>query len=130
MTTQAGHDRMRREASRWILLRGFALAKRLRMMAEQPSLKAPIRESAVTNENGRVIDAAVGIQTSPDQALTAWACWRWRFTVSLFRLERYALAEATIVSGSAPLPVTDLPSSSSRTETSACASVPSVTACT
>ena len=39
-------------------------------------------------------------------------------------------AEATSVSGSEPLPGTERPPASSRTETSACASVPSVTACT
>ena len=38
------------------------------------------------------------------------------------------MAEATSVSGSAPLAVTERPCSESRTETSACASVPSVTA--
>ena len=41
-----------------------------------------------------------------------------------------ALAEATKVSGSAPLAVTARPSSARRTDTSAWASVPSVTACT
>ena len=47
-----------------------------------------------------------------------------------WRYDLEALAEATSVSGSAPLAVTARPFSASRTETSACASVPWVTACT
>ena len=51
-----------------------------------------------------------------------------RFTRSLFNAFRYALTEATMVSVSAPCPFTVRPASSSRTVTSACASVPPVTA--
>ena len=50
--------------------------------------------------------------------------------INLFRAFIYALADATRVSVCAPSPTTVLPSSANLTETSACASVPSVTAWT
>jgi hypothetical protein len=45
----------------------------------------------------------------------------------LLSAPRYALAEATSVSGSAARAVIERPSCASRTDTSACASLPSVT---
>ena len=51
-------------------------------------------------------------------------------TISLLSAFMYAFAEATKVSVWEPWPTTDLPFSDNLTETSACASVPSVTACT
>ncbi len=78
---------------------------------------APLSAQALRGQSGYGATIASGLP-------------RWRFTISLLSAPRYAFADATKVSGSAPLAVTDLPFSDRRTDTSAWASVPSVTACT